>query len=109
MLVDEQDIVLEAGIQMRLKTQMHNHRVVMAVDVRVDAIQALEYLADSGRKVFGERDADAGRESGFVVDVGLYPRHEVFDIFWSWHLGGFGVACCGVLPKVLEPIKREQD
>lgn len=88
---------------------MHDHRVVMAVDVCVDAIQALEDLADGGRKVFGERHADAGREGGFVVDVGLYPCHEMFDVFWSRHLGRFGVSCCSVLPEIFESVEKGKD
>lgn len=45
MLVDEKDVVLEASIQVGLKAQVHNHGVVVAVDVRIHTVQPLEDLA----------------------------------------------------------------
>ena len=45
MLVDEQHVLLEAGVQVRLKAELADDRVVVAVDVRVDAVHALEDLA----------------------------------------------------------------
>jgi hypothetical protein len=36
--INEQDIVLEAGVEMRLETEMHYHWVVVAVDVGVDTV-----------------------------------------------------------------------
>ena len=92
MLVDEQDVVLEASVQVRFQAQVDDDLVVVAVDVGVDAVKALEELANSGGEVFGEGDADSRGEGGFVVDVGLHPCHEVLDVFWCGHLGGFGVA-----------------
>ena len=80
---------------------MHNHGVVMAVDMRVDPIQPLEELSDDGGEGLREGDADAGGEGGLVVDVGLHPRHQVLDVLGGGHLGGFFVRG-GVLPEVLE-------
>jgi hypothetical protein len=108
MLIDEQDVVLEAGVEMWFESQMYDDGVMMAVDVRVDAIEALEDVADGRREVFGEGHADAGGECGFVVDVGLHPGHEVLDVFGRRHLGGFWVAGRGVLPEVLESRGRCQ-
>lgn len=54
MLIYEQNVVLEAGVEMWLETQVDNDRVVVAVDVRIDAIEALEDLADGLPKVLGE-------------------------------------------------------
>lgn len=56
MFIDEQHVVLEAGVEVWLETQVDNDRVVMTVNVGVDAIEALEYLPDSLGKMFGERD-----------------------------------------------------
>jgi hypothetical protein len=81
---------------------MHNDLVMVAVDMRVDAVQTLKELAHCGREMFWERDADARGEGRFVVDVGLDPRHQVFDVFGGGHLGGFGVAGGRVLPEVFE-------
>lgn len=57
MLVDEQDVLLEACIQMRLETELADHGVVVAVNVGVDTVHALEDLADQRWERFGEGDA----------------------------------------------------
>ena len=44
MLIDEENVVLEACIKVRLKSEMSNNRVVMTIYVSVDSIQAREYL-----------------------------------------------------------------
>ena len=44
-LINEEDIVLEAGVEMRLQTEMNDDLVVVAVDVCVNAVEALEQLA----------------------------------------------------------------
>lgn len=56
-LVNEEHIVLEAGIQMRFQAQLNDDRVMVAVDVRVDTIEALEDLADESREGFWESNA----------------------------------------------------
>ncbi len=57
MLVDEEHVMLEACVQMRLEPQLQHDRVVVAVDVCVHAVEAFEHLPDQGREGFGERDA----------------------------------------------------
>ena len=81
---------------------MHHDGVVVTVDVRVHAVESLEDLADGAGEGFGEGDADAGGEGGFVVDERLRPGQEVLDVFGRGHLGGFGEAGGGVLPEVFE-------
>lgn len=81
---------------------MHHNRVVMAVDMCVDPIESLKELLDCALEVFREGGADARGEYGFVVDEGLRPSHQVFDVLWRAHLGRFRVASRGVLPKVFE-------
>lgn len=49
--------MLEARIEMRLETESADDRIVVAVDVRIDTIKALEDLADEGHKGLGERSA----------------------------------------------------
>jgi hypothetical protein len=61
-LLDEQDVVLEAGVQVRLQTQTAHDRVVVAVNVCVDPVQPLEDLADVLLEVGGEWYAWRGRE-----------------------------------------------
>jgi hypothetical protein len=103
MLVYEQHIVLEAGVEMRLQTQLDDDRVVVAVDMCVDTVQTLEHVPDESWESFWERNADARGEHGLIVDVGLYPCHEVFDVFGCGHLGRLFVVF-GVLPEVLKPV-----
>jgi hypothetical protein len=102
MLMHKQHVVLEAGIQMRLQSQLYHHGIVMTIDMRVDTIQPLEDLLDGCGEGFRERDANSGGEDGFIVNVRLHPRHQVFDVGWGGHLGGFGVAGRSVLPEVFE-------
>src|SRR5271169_2755382 len=68
MLIHKENIVLEARIQVWLEPQMDHDVVVMAIDVGIDTVEALEKLADGGGEVLGEGDADAGGEGGFIVD-----------------------------------------
>lgn len=37
--------MLKAGVDMRLESEVDNHRVMVAVDVRIHAVQAFEDLA----------------------------------------------------------------
>ena len=50
MLIDEQYVVLEAGIEMRLQTQLDDDGVVVAVDVGVDTVEALEHVPNERGK-----------------------------------------------------------
>jgi len=105
MLVYEQHIVLEAGVEMRLQAQLDDDGVVVAVDMCVDAVQTLEHVPDERWKCLGEGNADARGEHGLVVDIGLYPCHEVFDVFGCGHLGRLLVVL-GILPEVLKLVGR---
>ena len=106
MLVDEQHIVLEAGVEVRLESEVDDNRVVVAVNVRVDAVQPLEYLEDQGLEGLREGHADPRGKHGFVVDIGLHPGHEVFDVFRRRHLCRLFVFFA-VLPKVLKSSRCE--
>lgn len=54
MLIDKQDIVFEASVEVRLKTEVHDYRVVVAVNMSVNTIQALEDLTNETGEGFGE-------------------------------------------------------
>ena len=45
-LVDEEHVLLEAGVQMRLQAKLTDDRVVVAVDMGVNTVHALEDLSD---------------------------------------------------------------
>lgn len=57
MLIHEEDIVLEAGVEVRLEAELDDDWIVVAVDVGVDAVEALEHCAEEGWEGFGEGDA----------------------------------------------------
>lgn len=57
MFMNEEDIVFEAGVEMWLETEVHDNRIMMTVDVCVDAVQAFEDLSNQGRKSLWERHA----------------------------------------------------
>lgn len=105
MLVDEEDVLLEGGVEVRLEAELADDGVVVAVDVGVDAVHALEDLADEGGEGLGEGDTDAGGEDGLVVDRRLDPRHELLDVVRGGHLGG-PLVRLAVLPQVLELVRR---
>lgn len=109
---------------MRFKTKMHHDWVVVAVDMSVDSVQALEDLADETGECFGEGDAcrvesrqpcfkkhtarkihtNSAGEHLLIVDITLHPAHQMLDIFWSRHLG-WSLVVLRVLPEVLEPAR----
>ena len=45
MLVNEQNIVLEAGVEMGLETKVNYDWVVVAINVCIDTVETLEDLA----------------------------------------------------------------
>jgi hypothetical protein len=57
MLIDEQDIMLEAGVEMGFEAEVYYYRVMMAVDMGIDTIQTLEDLAEETGEGLGEWDA----------------------------------------------------
>ena len=56
MLVDKQDVLLEACVEMGLEAELADDGVVVAVNVGVHTVHTLEDLADEGRERLGERD-----------------------------------------------------
>lgn len=105
MLVDEEHVLLEAGVEVGLEAELADDGVVVAVDVGVDAVHALEDLADEGGEGLGEGHADAAGHDGLVVDAALHPGHELLDVGRRGHLGGALVVLV-VLPQVLELVGR---
>lgn len=50
MFVDEQDVVLEARVQVWFETELDNDRIVVAVDMGIDAVEAFEELPEKTRE-----------------------------------------------------------
>jgi hypothetical protein len=103
MLIHKQDVVLEASVEMWLEAQVAYDWVVVAVDMGIYSVQAFEELAQGCRKMLRKGDSDARREGCFVVNVRLYPGHQVLDIFGGRHFGRALVGI-GILPEVFESV-----
>lgn len=71
--------------------------------MRIDSVEALEDLGDTGAEGLGEGYANARGEDGLVVDRGLDPGHQMLDIGWCGHFGRLAVLGGFVLPEVLIP------
>lgn len=122
MFIDEQDVVLEASIQMWLEAEVYHDRVVVAVDMGVDTVQALEDLPEETgeclrkgntcnpamsavaplRSIVRRIHTDAAGKHLLVVDIALHPGHQMLDIFRCRHLG-WSLEVLRILPEVLEP------
>lgn len=100
-LVDEEDVLLETRVEVGLEAELADDGVVVAVDVGVDAVHALEDLAHGLGEGLGEGHADARGQHALVVDVPLHPAHQLLDVGRGSHLGRAFVGLV-VLPEVLE-------
>jgi len=101
MLVDEEHIMFEAGVEMWFKPKLHNHRIVVAVYVSIHPVQTLEELLYEGWKGFREWHTDSAWKHLFVVYVTLCPAHEMLDILRSRHFR-WPLEVFGILPQVFE-------
>jgi hypothetical protein len=54
-LINEQNVVLEAGVQMGLESEVDDDWIVVAVDVGVDTVHTLKHLKDERTECLGER------------------------------------------------------
>jgi hypothetical protein len=102
MLVNEQYIMLEACVEMRFKAELNDDGIMVTVDMSVNAVQTFKDITEKRRESLRERNTDSTREHLLVVDVALYPGHEVLNILWCGHLGGLLIVLV-ILPQVLEP------
>lgn len=57
MLINEENVVLKARVEMRFQSKLDNDSVVVTVDMSVNAIQPFKELTDQDRKSLWERDA----------------------------------------------------
>jgi hypothetical protein len=57
MLINEKHVVLETSIEVWLEAEVHNHRIVVAVDVSIYTVHALEDLADKTGECLWKWDA----------------------------------------------------
>lgn len=57
MLIDEEDIVLEARIQVWLKSKVNDDGIMMAVNMGVHPVESFEHLTDKGGKCLWKANA----------------------------------------------------
>lgn len=55
-LIDEKNVMLEAGVEMGLQTELADDRVVVAVDVGINTVHSFEDLANHARECLRERN-----------------------------------------------------
>lgn len=94
--------MLETSVEMGLQAETSNDAVVMAVDVGVDAIEALEDLFDGGLEGRRERHSWVSREDVCVREKVRCPGEEVGDVAGSGKTDGTR-ELWRVVPQVLEP------
>lgn len=108
MLVYEEDVLLETGVQVRFQAKFSNDGVVMTVNVGIDTVHAFENLAHQGWKRLWKRYTNATGHDGLVVNTSLDPCHELLDVGWCGHFRGTFEALV-VLPEILEPVRNVKD
>ena len=103
MLVDEQYIVFEACVEVSLETKLAYNGIMVAVNVRVDTVHALEYLSDHAGEGFREWDTNSAWEHRLVVYVALNPSHQMLDVCRCGHFGG-PLILFSILPEILKSL-----
>jgi len=103
MFINEENVVLETGVEVSLKTQLSNNRVMVAVDMSIDTVHSFEDLSNHAWEGFRELNTYSAGKYSLIVNVALDPAHQMFDISWCGHLRRAFVVL-GILPKVLELI-----
>lgn len=93
--------MLESGVEVSLEAQTADDAVVVAVDVCVDSVEALEDLLDGGLEGSGEGHARLGGEEVGVGQQVRGPGEQVGDVAWGGQTRGSGVLG-RVVPEVLE-------
>lgn len=99
-LLHKEDEVLEGGVEVSLFLQLHHRVKMLVVDVCVDPEQTLQDGLGHRHEVLGEGHADLGREEGLVVQLVLYPGHQVVNVLGGGAFDGLlnvGAICPVVL------------
>ena len=108
MLIHKQNVMLEARIQVRFEAEVDNDRVVVTIDMGIDAIHAFEDLEEERLERLRERytcrlsvaqsyhvslrggsvyePTNSAWKHLFIVDIALHPRHQMLNVLWRRHL-----------------------
>jgi hypothetical protein len=100
-LINEENIMFEASVEVSLETKLTNNGIMVTIDVGVDAVHPLENLSNHAGEGFWEWHANSAGKHSFVVNVALNPSHQVFNISRRWHFGRPFVVL-RILPEILE-------
>jgi hypothetical protein len=100
-LINEENVMFEAGVEVSLETKLTNNGIMVTIDVGVDAVHPLENLSNHAGEGFWEWHANSAGKHSFVVNVALNPSHQVFNISRRWHFGRPFVVL-RILPEILE-------
>lgn len=76
MLINKQDVVFEASIEMRFEPQLYNDWIMVTVDMSIYPVKALEKLANEGGKQFGKWNTWKPLLASPIV--GLFQRSHQF-------------------------------
>jgi hypothetical protein len=68
-LIDEEDVMLEAGVEVCFEAKFADNWVVVAIDVGVNTVHSLENLADHGWERL--RDWDTYRALAVLIEAGI--------------------------------------
>jgi hypothetical protein len=100
-LINEENVMFEASVEVSLETKLTNNGIMVTIDVGVDAVHPLENLSNHAGEGFWEWHANSAGKHSFVVNVALNPSHQVLDISRRWHFGRPFVVL-RILPEILE-------
>lgn len=103
-LLYEQDVMLEARVQMCLEPQPSHDTVVVAVNMCVNAIQALEDGSDRGLEAARKRHAGLRGEDVGIAEVVARPCQKMRNVRRRWETGGLGEGR-GIVPQVFELVR----
>lgn len=123
MLIHKQHVMLEACIQVRFEAKVDDDRIVVAVDMGVHAVHALEDLEEERLERLREgyawwlsaahqnkyrEDVDehtnSAREHLLIVYIALHPRHQMLNVLRCRHLCWL-LEVLVVLPQILEFVR----
>lgn len=93
--------VFVASVDVWLSTDLHQPVKVMNVYVDEHPVEPCENLFVDRSECFGKGNIILHRKNGLIIDLTLYPIHQMGYVLVSWKFG-WPFELLSVLPKVLE-------
>lgn len=76
--------MLETCVQMRLLSKRNDDTELMAIDMCIDAKDALAHLLDQLLEAPRERNTELRWKLGLVFDIVAKPSQDTFNVLCSW-------------------------